>query len=233
MSRLSNPDAPSSHLPKVVAAAALGALIGTRSRTAGAVVLGGLTWLATRRSRVEPKSETLPRAVETVPLTEGLAEEVFPASSPFIDSEPPAADWEELRTALAPPPSLWPPSPPVEVPFTDLVPPRPPSSPLLQSAPVFVEFPEDAPPPVVPRAAKAILPDTISIPNTPDPPPGLLAATDTSPQPSAQKTFPPVAGSKADGENAAKKVSQEPFGRPYVPPAPPKSKGFLGWLRSE
>lgn len=279
MSRLPHPSVSSSPLPKVVAAAAIGALVGTRSRTAGALVLAGLTWLATRpkakttapapspspasvpvptptpESRSAPVATPEPTPAPLPALEAPLVQEpaisreklaeVFPASDPFIlqesltasePAEAPAPDWDQLRATLAPPASLWPPTPPAEVPFTEPIPPpRPPSSPLLQSAPVFVEVPETPPPPVVTDSpAKAVLPDTITIPTTPDPPPGLLEATDLAKPPPQ-----PLAGGALPTPTAASKEPKRPgipdsFGLPYVPPSDTtKRKGFLGWLRDE
>ena len=210
----------SSKLPQVAVAAAAGAILSSRSRLGGALVLGGLAWLASRRRPSSPVPEAaLPTSLD----------DICAPSSPFLESvspesSSPAPDWEDLRSSLQPPPSLFTP-PPVPTPPAPTSPLA--DSPLLHAAPVFVEVAENAPPR---RSSQAILPDTIAIPTTPDPPPDLLAETEPplAALPTGFTTIQPKAGLRLPPTDLPAELPPLEF---PTPPPLPRRKTFLEWLR--
>lgn len=217
-----------SRLPKVAfVAAAAGALLSRRSRLSGALVLGGLVWMASRR-----KEASSARAAAVV--TSSL-EDLCAPSEPFLENaseqfllREKTPSWEDLRDRLQPPASLFKPAPPE--------PSRTPSgpladSPLLHAAPVFIEVTEDSLPTV---ANQATLPDTITIPTTPDPPPDLLAGVQppVTVQPIAPITMTsvhPKAGIHIPSAHFP--LILPPLESSDLPPAPPRRKTFFQWLR--
>lgn len=209
----------SSKLPQVAVAAAAGAILSSRSRLGGALVLGGLAWLASRRPSPASPEADLPTSLD----------DLCAPSAPFLESlspelSSPAPDWEDLRSSLQPPPSLFTP-PPVPAPPAPTSPLA--DSPLLHAAPVFVEVAENAPPR---RSSQAILPDTIAIPTTPDPPPELLAETEPPAPtlPTGFTTIQPKAGLRLPSTGLPAELP--PLELPAPPPLPPR-KTFLEWLR--
>lgn len=217
-----------SRLPKVAfVAAAAGALLSTRSRFSGALVLGGLVWMASRRKEASP-------APAAVVVTTSL-EDLCAPSDPFLES--PAEEflsgektpsWEDLRSTLQPPASLFTPAPPppAQTPSGPLA-----DSPLLHAAPVFIEVPED----ILPTTAnQATLPDTIAIPTTPDPPPDLLAGVQPPVRiqplvPSPLPAVHPKAGLHIP--TAHFPLILPPLEPSDLPSAQPRRKSFFQWLR--
>lgn len=209
----------SSKLPQVAVAAAAGAILSSRSRLGGALVLGGLAWLASRRPSSPVPEASLPASLD----------DLCAPSAPFLESlstesSSPAPDWEDLRSSLQPPPSLFtPPSvPAAPAPTSPLA-----DSPLLHAAPVFVEVEENAPPRGTPQS---ILPDTIAIPTTPDPPPELLAETEppVTALPTSFTTIQPKAGLRLPPTDLPAELPPLEF---PTPPPLPRRKTFLEWLR--
>lgn len=273
MSRLyfrDEPEAGASSLAKVALAVAAGAVIGTRARMGGTLVLAGLAswWLSRQRKRCESEAgltaaglaeQDLPAPAQAQPLEAALpVSEVCVPTAPFVVGDIPANDeaggasetalpsappeaslakpcLEDLRSSLQPPASLFQPlsEPPVSGP--------------LESAPVFVEVAEQPPQPAS-HSEPAILPDSITIPVTPDPPSELLTGSAFLPElsppasllssgpvpnprqpvivPKAGMPQPPPAA--ASGANPAAEA---------LPPAPESStppvprKNFIEWLR--
>lgn len=177
---------PASRLPQVALALAAGTLVASRPRVGGAaLLLAGLAWVAAkkvtgRKTAADAEAEVSRRAENQSPLPV-LTEEVLPPSAPFASPELPRDEWERLRAELQPPAHLFNPAPPQLA--------VSPQAPWLHSAPVIVAVEEAAPPtPLAEAAQGAVLPDTITIPATPDPPPDLLAGQDP---PVVEKTEPP------------------------------------------
>ena len=236
----SSPGTPQS-LGQVAAAVAAGTVIGTRSRMGGALLLAGLAWLA---FRYRPTSGTLhPHPEADLPIDDPPPaldiNDICAPSNPFLDESSGEEKWEELRAALIPPPSLFIPPAPVAV--------SAPSSPPLESslphsAPVYREVDENIPARSVHLSSvKAALPDTISIPTTPDPPPDLWVDSITSkngmivtnaipvsppavvPKAGLRPQIQPVAGESLDVSDTGPTKT--------APPAPKKRKSFLEWMR--
>lgn len=243
-------------LAKVAFAVTAGAIVGTRARMGGTLVLAGLaSWLLSRKlARRRPcakhhdlSPESLPAPAQAQPLEAALpAKDIFEPTNPFLASGPapdlgptaptPPPSLEELRSSLQPPAALFTPSVP-----------NSPSGPL-DSAPLFVEVPDSSPPPAS-LVEPAILPDAITIPTTPDPPPALYSHPLESPQavvPAAgnsllnpgfvptprQSVIVPKAGMPAPAVPPA--AEQTPKGGNAEPPAtppPPARKNFIEWLR--
>lgn len=223
-------------LGQVAVVAAVGTVLGTRSRMAGALFLAGMAWLALRHrkspsvSAPSPSTEAMP---EPSPIPRPQAakavslDEICAPSDPFLDYPVDEEEWQDLRAALRPPPSLFtPPDPAGAVAVM-----RPGSS-LLQSAPVYIEVEESFPTDTRDTEAHAILPDTITIPATPDPPPELMAempALDLG-KPQAHPPLQPKAGMPATAASQPDQPSDmnEPSS---PPPVARKKRGFLDWLR--
>ncbi|MCW0218010.1 MAG: hypothetical protein OJI67_06780 [Prosthecobacter sp.] len=204
---------------KAAAVVAVGALVGARARMGSALVLAGLaSWLVASRRKKIPETPLAPAlALPPLPSAESLIGLCEP-SAPFMEKECLTRSLEEIRSALIPPPSLFKPPPPAS---TSTLPPE---SSLLKSAPVFIEVPE--PSVGEPPAGKAVLPDTITIPVTPDPSPSMLAESCMPNQ--APSALPPMVVPKAglhstEASQAEKNLQQ---------PSPPKPrKNLLEWLR--
>lgn len=226
---------PVQRIGRAAVAVAAGAVLSKRSRVGGALLLAGLAWLAIRRGKDATPSTPLalpPSREDDLPAPESV-EGVCAPSNPFLDDEEPVEEkWEDIRTALMPPPALF--SPPVQTsePRT--------SSTLLTSAPSFFEV-EEIPAPVPPTTqAGAAIPDTITIPTTPDPPLGLLANSLPPPAELAQAPAPPptevlrpLPPPPLILPKAGLPIKSEPIKptEPLTDTTPPKRKSFLDWLR--
>lgn len=227
---------PVQRLSRAAVAVAAGAVLSKRSRVGGALLLAGLAWLAIRRGKSAGESapQPLPPApnkINDLPDPESV-EGLCAPSNPFLDDQEEFNEpkWDDLLTALMPPPSLF--SPP-EQPAA----PRHPS-PMLQAAPTFVEIEEVSAPPLFQTGAT--LPDSIAIPTTPDPPLGLLANSLPPPPPvQTSITAPPTevlspllpAPTIQPKAGLPPKVESPKPTEPLADPSPPKRKSFLDWLR--
>lgn len=175
-------------LGRVAAALAMGAVVGSRLRPTGvALFAGAAAWaalrkLAPKKVPLEPTSKVEPTPFLPPPAP---AAEWCPPSEPFIDKEESWEDepnWDKLRAALIPPPSLF--TPPVSPPPTN-----PEESSLLSSAPLFVE--KSAPLVPSPQSEeKAIIPDTVSFPEPPNPFLGKFVGKPLSGSPPSPQVFP-------------------------------------------
>lgn len=218
-------------LGKVAVAAAAGTVLGTRSRMAGALFLAGIAWLALRRPKPSPPPALLPEeaAGPCQPATTAASlEDICAPSNPFLDYPVDEEEWQDLRVALRPPSSLFTPPDPAAAALNG----KRPQSSLLQSAPVYIEVEECPSAGTRDAGSQAILPDTITIPTTPDPPPALLAevpATNVG-QSQAHPPLHPKAGiaAPAASQPAGHSELKEPSS---PPPTVAKKRGFLGWLR--
>jgi hypothetical protein len=197
---------------KAAAVVAVGALVGARARMGSALVLAGLaSWLvASGRKKIceAPLAPVLD--LPPLPSAESLVGLCEP-SAPFMEKEPITRSLEDVRLALIPPASLFtPPSASVS------------ESGLLKSAPVFVEVPEDLY--VSSTGGNAVLPDTITIPTTPDPSPDMLAESSASEElPAISKIVPKAGLPFADFVPSEKKLPE--------PARPIPRKSLLEWLR--
>lgn len=204
---------------KAAAVVAVGALVGARARMGSALVLAGLASWLVASGRKKICAAPLAPALDLPPLPSaeslvGLCE----PSAPFMEKEPITRSLEEIRSALIPPPSLF--KPPSPASSSTL----PPESSLLKSAPVFIEVPE----PTVGEstAGKAVLPDTITIPVTPDPSPSMLAESSVpneTPSANPPMVVPKAGMHSTDASQAEKNLQQQ------LPPKP--RKNLLEWLR--
>lgn len=238
-----------------------GAVVGTRARKGGALLLAGLaSWALARKLDQNSRTACISAFEEAPegklpPLPEaGSVAEVCTPSQPFLerdeDSELKPRSLDELRAALQPPAELF--VPPAE-PSTQWNPPT-----WLNEAPVFVEVADSA---AIPPHPRDILPDTISIPLTPDPPSHLLAGGKASPPASVPpapwsgfQPAQPFPSAPSPAPSAIPTSSEEPpFSLPLDEPptiaasgtlpgdekdgapqgTPPISlkKNFLDWLR--
>lgn len=260
-----------SSLAKVALVVAAGAVIGTRARMGGTLVLAGLAswWLSRQQKRCASEAELtaaglglavqdLPAPAQAQPLEAALpVSEVCVPTAPFVVGDMPAKDeaggafeaaappesslakpcLEDLRSSLQPPASLFQPlsEPPVSGP--------------LESAPVFVEVAEQPPQPAS-HSEPAILPDSITIPVTPDPPSELLTGSALLPELSPpasllssgpvpnprQPVIVPKAGMPPSPQATAAASNVNPAAE-APPPAPESStppvprKNFIEWLR--
>ncbi|HEY1082476.1 MAG TPA: hypothetical protein VGE29_09460 [Prosthecobacter sp.] len=238
-----------------------GAVVGTRARKGGALLLAGLaSWALARKLDRKSGTAVLPNsgaepANRLPPLpAPGSLEDVCLPSQPFLerdeDSELKPRSLDELRAALQPPAELF--VPPAD-PSTQWNPPA-----WLNEAPVFVEVADST---AIPPHPRDILPDTISIPLTPDPPAHLLAGGNSSPAasvppapwsglqssqlsppppPQTPTAFPPLAeeppfslplNEPPGGEESGTSAGHEKDGAPQGTPPISLKKNFLDWLR--
>jgi hypothetical protein len=231
MDKPPGPDSPG-HLGQMAVFVAAGTVIGTRARMGGALVMAGLAWLAMSRRRQTEGLQTIPQSPPTAcPLLPTLDTETFcPPSNPFLDDEPAEAmTMEDLRAALLPPPSLF--TPPASHLSTSV--PGFTESPLLKSAPVYIEVADDAVSTPVAAVEKSVLPDTIVIPTNPEPPSNLWSNSPSShlnpitPPPPAPPLIPLADLPKL--QNPAGSVT--PRGAEQPPVSTQKERGFLAWMR--
>lgn len=238
-----------------------GAVVGTRARKGGTLLLAGLaSWALARKldrksgaHSPRPAGAGSPEKLPPLPAADSVGEVCLP-SQPFLerdeDTELKPRSLDELRAALQPPAELFVPPPGPGNTW------NPPS--WLNEAPVFVEVADSTSTPPHPRD---ILPDTISIPLTPDPPSHLLAGGKASPPASVPpapwsgfQPAQPFPSAPSPAPSAIPTSSEEPpFSLPLDEPptiaasgtlpgdekdgapqgTPPISlkKNFLDWLR--
>ncbi|TDU73174.1 hypothetical protein EI77_01642 [Prosthecobacter fusiformis] len=208
-------------LQKIAVVMAAGAVLGTRLRVGRALIIAGLAWMVTSRKRPPVVADEVSPQEASMTPAPGFLDELCVPSHPFMDPLPTPEVMEKLRAELIPPSSLF--TPALIPPLTEPVP----ESMLLQSAPVYVEveeneevYPPDA------SEGNAVLPDTISIPVTPDPPPGLLADTQAPLEAhAAPPPTVPIAGLLQPAPSSPRSLANA--GSPHKH----RRRSFLEWLR--